>query len=195
MFILEIRENLNDNRIESYEFNTFTTDFEPPLFNAFNIIFNKNKTIKQIGCYFHYINNIRKYLQSKGFTKDINKKKLDVVLYTIKDLPFLKLKGKDIEEYLKDNTKKFKTELEEFYLYFKSTWIKYFNNGVLWLNDINIKFRTNNCLESYNKQLKRSINNKKNCNIIIFIDNLIDEVINHEEELITENKKTIKMSF
>ena len=52
--------NFNEDKIK---FKTFTTDFEKCLFNAFDKIFNKNKNIKHIGCYFHYLQNIHKYMQ------------------------------------------------------------------------------------------------------------------------------------
>ena len=92
----------------------------------------------------------------------------------------MKLKGDELEEYVKNNTKKI-----------IKIW-KNFNIGVLWLNQINFKFGTNNCLEDYNKQLKKSLKNKKSINIIIFINTSIDEVIDHEEILVSENKATLK---
>ena len=63
----------------------------------------------------------------------------------------------------------------------------------MFLDDIKIKFRTNNCLENFNKQLKYSFRAKKNINILIFIDILIEEVLKHEEYLIEENKKPLKL--
>ena len=87
---------------------------------------------------------------------------------------------------------KFKNELESFISYFIETWIKYFNDESLSLNDVFIKFRTNNCLENFNKQLKYCFRNKKNVNILFYIDILKEEVIKHEEYLIEENKKSLK---
>ena len=57
------------NRGIKYNFESFITDFEKALYNAFNNIFNKEKNIKQIGCHFHYLQNIRKYFQKKGIYK------------------------------------------------------------------------------------------------------------------------------
>ena len=56
------------NRGKKYNFESFTTDFEKALYNVFNNTINKEKIIKQIGCYFHYLQNIRKYFQKKGLT-------------------------------------------------------------------------------------------------------------------------------
>ena len=61
--------NYDKNKIK---FKTFTTDFELALFNAFIIVFDKDNKIKHIGCYFHYLQNIKKYLQKHGFTKKSN---------------------------------------------------------------------------------------------------------------------------
>ena len=43
---------------ELLQWDTFTTDFEKPLINAFHIVFNNNETGKEIyhiGCYFHFL--------------------------------------------------------------------------------------------------------------------------------------------
>ena len=48
---------------------TYTTDFEIGLYKAFDKVFNPENKIKHIGCYFHFLQNIRKYLQKNGLTK------------------------------------------------------------------------------------------------------------------------------
>ena len=63
-FIKNYIYRLNNNE-EKLNFKTFTTDFEIALYNAFNFVFNKNKNIRHIGCYFHFLQNIRKFLQKK----------------------------------------------------------------------------------------------------------------------------------
>ena len=60
-------DKLLKNRDEQYKFETFTTDFEIALYNAFNKVFNVDNHIRQIGCYFHFLQNIRKYFQKKGY--------------------------------------------------------------------------------------------------------------------------------
>ena len=60
------------------------------------------------------------------------------------------------------------------------------------MNNVLIKFLTNNCLENFNKQLKYCFRNKKIVNILFYIDILKEEVIKHEEYLIEENKKSLK---
>ena len=65
-------DNLISKIINTYDFEIFIVDFEPVLFNSFNNIFNKHSKISHVGCYFHYINNIKKYLQKVGLTKKQN---------------------------------------------------------------------------------------------------------------------------
>lgn len=67
-YIKEYIKKLLNNNLKKLKFKTFTTDFEIALFKAFNEVFNEEKNIKHIGCYFHYLQNIRKYLQKNGLT-------------------------------------------------------------------------------------------------------------------------------
>ena len=48
---------------------TYTTDFEIGLYKKFDRVFNTENNIKHIDCYFHFLQNIRKYLQKIGLTK------------------------------------------------------------------------------------------------------------------------------
>ena len=65
---LEYIDNIYKNRYIKYKFETFNTGFKIALYEAFNHTFNENNNIKDIGSYFHYILNLRKYLVSKGLT-------------------------------------------------------------------------------------------------------------------------------
>ena len=56
---------------EPLQWDTFTTDFEKPLINAFHLVFNNNDTEKElrhIECYFHFLKNCRKKLKKEGYT-------------------------------------------------------------------------------------------------------------------------------
>ena len=81
-------------------FLTFTTDFEKALFNAFNIIFNPNDKIIDVGCYFHYNLNIKKYLIKAGLSKNNNYHIYNFVMNIYKSLPFINIKACDIIEYI-----------------------------------------------------------------------------------------------
>ena len=83
--------------------------------------------------------------------------------------------------------------MDDFIIYFNEQWLEYFNNGILELNDINIKFRTNNSLENFNRKFKQYFQKKTNVNIINYVDILAEEVVNHENYLIEENRKPLKL--
>ena len=59
------------------------------------------------------------------------------------------------------------------------------------LDKANIKFRTNDSFENYNRRFKYNFKYKKKINILNFIDILVDEVQNHETYLIDENRKPL----
>lgn len=68
LYIKSYIDKLYQNRYIKYKFETFATNFVA-LYESFNEIFNENNNIKHIGCYFHYILNIRKYLSRKRINK------------------------------------------------------------------------------------------------------------------------------
>ena len=92
----------NPNKIK---FKTFTTDFEIALFKAFNEVFNEGNQIKHIGCYFHYLQNIRKYLQKNGLTTKKNTEYYNAIINISKSLPFLNLKKNKIISYIQEKVK------------------------------------------------------------------------------------------
>ena len=114
---INISSNINDN----IRAKTFTTDFEVGLINAFNFVFNKKNNISHIGCYFHFLQNIRKYLQKHGFTCDKYTHVYNLVMNICKTLPCISLKGDKLENYIKEKFKKYIFELNDFILYFKQT--------------------------------------------------------------------------
>ena len=207
-YIKQYIEKILKNRFEKYKFKTFTTDFEIGLYEAFNNTFNTNNTIKHIGCYFHFLQNIRKYFQKKGLTKKIYESVYNNIMNTCRNLPFKNFKKESIIKIIENNYQiilkkkdsKLSKEakeiiLEDFNTYFKGQWLDYFTKGVLVLNHINIKYRSNNCLENFNKQLKRNFLKKKDINLINYVDIIIEEVIKHEEYIIEETKRPLnKMS-
>ena len=193
-----------EKREEQSNFETYTTDFEIALYSAFNKVFNVDNNIRQIGCYFHYLQNIRKYFQTKGLTKNIYKSFYNNIISTCKSLPFKNIKGKELINLIKNNYKcleKIKidkelenpqTILEEFINYFENQWLKYFEKDILNLNKLNIKFRSNNCLENFNRQLKKYSGEKKHLNLVTYVDLLMKEVMRHEDYIIAETKKPLK---
>ena len=90
-YIKEYINKSNKQRRNKLKFKTFTTDFEIALFKAFNEVFNEENEIKHIGCYFHYLQNIRKYLQKNGLTAKKNIEYYNSIINICKSLHFMKL--------------------------------------------------------------------------------------------------------
>ena len=147
--------------------------------------------------------NIRKYLQKKGLTKNIYKNIYNNLMSSAKQLPFIDLKENKLIDFIKNNFKSIsninkeenigdsKIFLDEFIDYFKFQWLDYFNKDILNLNGIYIKFRSNNCLENFNRQLKRYSLRKRQLNLVNYVDILINQSVEHEEYIITEMKKPL----
>ena len=80
----------------------------------------------------------------------------------------------------------------EFIEYFENQWIIYFERGDLNLNYIDIKLRTNNCLENYNNKFNKNFKKKGKQETFIFLDAIMNEVINHEKILNELRVKSFK---
>ena len=76
--------------------------------------------------------------------------------------------------------------------YFEEQWLNYFDNGALLLNNIYVKFPTNNSLERLNRILKYQ-GFKKNLDIINYVDIIRNEVYQHELKIIEESKKPLQI--
>ena len=110
-----------------------------------------------------------------------------------KQIPLIKINYKKVINYIKQKSIMKYEGLENFVTYFEQTWINFFKDETLKLDDTNIKFRTNNTLERFNRTLKEYFGKKKNISLKNYIDILIEEVNSHEEYLINENKKPYKL--
>ena len=61
------------------------------------------------------------------------------------------------------------------------------------MNKIEVKFRTNNALENYNKRFKEMNDMNPNMQTSIFIDNITNDILHHVETIrILENKNPHK---
>ena len=89
------------------------------LFKSFKNTFEIIKDLKQNGCFFHYLKNIRKYLVKNGFTKKENISKYNFIIKECYKLPFIKNIEKEINSKIEKICKK-----DKIYKDFK----KYFNN-------------------------------------------------------------------
>ena len=146
--------NKSDNT--SLNIDTFTSDFETALYSSFYDTFKTEcPNLKHIGCFYHYMYNIEKKLRAIGYGEKKNKILHDEIIKFFGSLPFKKDVNKKIKDYI-INFKKSYPLKDEFYNYFFDNWIPFFEQKVLSLNSINIKIRTNNSLENFNKLLKNN---------------------------------------
>ena len=109
IYIKNYIDRLNNN--EKIKIKTFTTIYEIALYHAFDIVFNKNKNIRHIGCYFHFLQNIRKFLQKNNLTTLKTKPIYNVVIKFCKKLPFENLDIDSIKKNMVENFKKYNKEL------------------------------------------------------------------------------------
>ena len=100
-------------------------------------------------------------MQKNGYTTKKNIEIYNSVMSLCKFLSFKNMKNENLIKYIEKSLNKYKNELESFISYFNESQIKYFNDESLSLDNALIKFRTNNCLENFNKQLKYCFRNKK----------------------------------
>ena len=91
------------------------------MITAFNTIFNKNNTIRHIGCFFHYLQAIRRYLISKGYNSVEKENQYNQIMDFVSYLPFIHNIHNNIGKKLNSffNTKK---NLEFFKKYFIENW-------------------------------------------------------------------------
>ena len=173
---------------------SFTSDYEIGLYTAFQKAFDFIENLVHYGCYFHYMKNIRKFLVSNKYTNKENTDKYNYIINEVSELPFKKNIDKSIH---KEINKSFKNKIyKDFKEYFIKQWIPYFKNKILLLRGVNIKFRTNNSLENFNRIFKHNIKMKNNMELISFVDNLINlstDQINFYKSNINQQQKKINI--
>ena len=73
--LLEKLLGYSNNKKTKLKLKTFTTDFEVALYTTFNDVFSTEiKDLQRIGCFYHYIFNIIKHLNSLGLKKIYKKR-------------------------------------------------------------------------------------------------------------------------
>ena len=124
--------------------------------------------------------NIRKFLGQEGYLKKENKKEYNKIIDFVSKLP---LKKNISNKYVKEINTFFKKNKNLNILkdYLNKQWKEYFINKSLELNKIEVKFRTNNTIENYNKSFKEMIGMNANMQSSIFIDNITNDILHHIE--------------
>ena len=137
-FIRHLEKNIYvmiENKYERIKWKTYTTDFEVDLHSIFGHVFNFIPDIHHVGCFFHYLKNIRNRLIQDWFTSNENIEHYDYLIAEVFKLPFKKNVNKTIDKDIDKLCKK--NELyEDFNIYFKDTCCCYFKDKSLLLKDI-----------------------------------------------------------
>ncbi|CAF0956901.1 unnamed protein product [Brachionus calyciflorus] len=148
---------------------TVMSDYEPEAINAVKEVFPEARTQ---GCYFHYIQSIRKNIQNKMLT---NKYKNNVETRKwfdkLKALAFL---PKDYINFAYSNIKSIRPfssnsqNYEKFIIYFEQTWLFGHYKLESWNQFENVGPRTKNTVEAHNRKIKNELL-QKHPNIYQFI--------------------------
>ena len=162
---------------------SFISDFEVALYTSF---FNVFKTlcpnVKYIGCLYHYLSNIEKHLKKYGFGSNLKKNEHDLIIKLLGEILFKNDIDKNIKDellkivkiyydYLKELEKNKKenfskkieknsNKAQDFFNYVRDQWLPIFEKGILNLKDINIKIRTNNWFDNFNKLFNPNFSHK-----------------------------------
>ena len=139
---------------------SYTTDFEPGLFNALEMTF---PNVRRIGCFYHYSYNIRKNIKERILnTMDENERnnkditnKMKNFLIDILMIPFKIQNNNNIVNEIFNKYKE--VYYEKFKKYFFSQWVKYINNGILNYSFLKKEQRSNSYIENYNRRIKSEL--------------------------------------
>lgn len=139
---------------------------------------------------FSFFKKYKKIFYTKWIYNKKNKDKYNYIINNVYKLPFIDNINKIIDKEVNKLFKKI-SEYSIFNKYFLSTWSKYFKNGSLCLKNVNIKIRTNNSLENFNRRFKNLFIKKNNIEPIIYVDNLIAIAFENKDFYLNQiNKKS-----
>ena len=133
---------------------SYTIDYEIALENSLKKIFIN---AKHVGCFFHYIQCLIRWLKKNGYGSNEYKKSNEEIAYLLTIILFkYKSNMKYIEKTIL-NMKKTYPDYEIFYDYYEKNWYKYLESGVLDYTKITKLQRCNSYLENYNKIIKNTL--------------------------------------
>ena len=182
-YILSIEET-KDLLLKSY-----TTDFEIGLINALSKIFQNRRAV---GCFYHYTRALRDKARELGLLhKDLETqtKNLLNVLYLA---PFRYNNDKNLLNSTCEIYKEKGDNYKNYINYFKTQWMKYFNNGMLNYSKLKKIERSNSYIENYNRRIKLKLSKflygKNRCKItwpifLYFIKNEENDTKNDIKQL------------
>jgi len=148
-------------------------DFEIGLINAIKEQFTE---IKVVGCYFHFKQALLKKMKEIGIPAEERSLAMkEGVLDVLTVIPHEEIETKGIayvkSKIPKTNNKKW----EQFWKYFKSTWLTRYNKEDWNINGVkNAQNRTNNALERFNRTLNNSFSTA-HPNLLNFVETIRKE--------------------
>ena len=168
-----ILENILKNKINTKNL-TITCDFETAMINSIKDTFIDARIV---GCYFHFLQALIRKAKQLGYGKSKFKKELSLLPFKYKN---------NIEEIknIINNIKNNHKDFNDFFNYFESEWIPFFNNNMLKYKDIPKNIRTNNSIESLNGRLKKMSNYKANVTWLQYIDIILKLEKEYKEKII-----------
>ena len=180
-----IKRILTQNNQYQVAYQTITTDTEIALINAVKINF-ENTT--RIGCWFHLKQNLLNQAKICGLFNTKNSKiDTNLTFDIISQLSILPLTYKGNIEYLKNQINIILLQYPSYYnnlcTYFLDTKLKYFEDGSYDYNKFPKDIRSNSVLERYNRTIKQYLGEKRNCNWVVFLNFINNEIIRINETL------------
>ena len=180
-----IKRILTQNNQYQVAYQTITTDTEIALINAVKINF-ENTT--RIGCWFHLKQNLLNQAKICGLFNTKNSKiDTNLTFDIISQLSILPLTYKGNIEYLKNQINIILLQYPSYYnnlcTYFLDTNLKYFEDGSYDYNKFPKDIRSNSVLERYNRTIKQYLGEKRNCNWVVFLNFINNEIIRINETL------------
>lgn len=166
---------------------TYTIDYEKSLENALQIIFPE---AKRIGCFFHYVQSLVRWMKNNGLGKKEKKEVRENIIYILTILLF---KYKSDMEYVKNtinNLKTLYTEFLTFFQYYENNWYEYLENSMLDYNKVTKLQRCNSYIENYNKIIKNTLGKGKKLSWPKFVSFLKEQENNYSRKIIDIEKTT-----
>ena len=141
---------------ESLKWESICLDFEYGLIRAITIVF---KNIRVVGCMFHYIKNIRLQAVKHGLYSIEKSENIESMIKELGAAPFLFYNNSHIIEDIFDKYEHIFSNnniilFNKYKNYFISTWLSYFNDGILNYIFINKVQRCNSYIENYNHRIR-----------------------------------------
>jgi len=195
-----VKRILTQNGLYQLNIQTITTDTEAALINAINANFNESQ---RIGCWFHLKQDLIRNARTMGL---LNKRNKDIDINTtfeiITQLTLIPLQYKGNINYVKEKINIMILQYPKYYNlltnYFLTTKMKYFIDGSYNYDLFPKDIRSNSILERYNKTIKDRLGEKRQCNWVVFLNFINDEIIritnllgkNENINILNDMKKT-----